>query len=149
MVSLSNVPQSLGTPSSSQEVVTFNTPAGPFHFDSPDPSPAESTQILPPFSFVAHHDTMINPKFSGFHFAPAPREGSAATQSFDDLIVPAGDFASLYQQNSHDSTSKPEIPFESHKWATDQIDDITQSRQNRSSFEYDSQQPNSFIKYLN
>jgi hypothetical protein len=88
---------------------------------------------------------MANPDFSGFHFAPVPGEGSAATLSFDDLRVPAGDSAPQYQQHPHDSKTNPENLFESHIWTTDPIDDIIQNMQNGSSFDYSSQKPNSFM----
>jgi hypothetical protein len=119
-------------------------PATSFHFDSPDPSPAESTRILPPFTFVTHHSAMTNTDFSGFYFAPAPGEVSAATLSFADLGAPVGDSTSQYQQHLYDSKTTPENLFESHAWTTDQIDDIIQSMQNGSSFDYASQQPNMF-----
>jgi len=106
----------------------FETPTPSFHFDSPDPSPVESTQMLSPFMFVARHYATNNPGFSGFHFAPNPGEAPAAALPFTDALIstnPAGQ----YQQHPTDHKTGPDNLLESFAWTTEQIDGIIRNMQ--------------------
>ena len=106
----------------------FETPIGSFHFDSPDPSPMESTQMLSPFMFVARHYATNNPEFSAFHFAPNPGEAPAAALPFADALV-GTDPAGQYQQHPIGRKTGPENLLESFAWTTEQIDCIVRNMQ--------------------
>ena len=147
--------QGLNTPSPSQVIApTFDcnrdvpqAAASSSHFDSPDPSPVQATQFLPPFMFVATHYATNNPEFSGFHFSPAPADPSALAPLFADSGVSEGnDSAPQYQPHPQDFERNSENLFES-PWTTDQIDEFIRNMQMESSFNYSPQpqQPNSHM----
>jgi hypothetical protein len=139
-----NVPhQGLSTPSPSQVIVPpldckRDVPAATSsHFDSPDPSPVQATQFLPPFMFVASHHVTNNPEFSGFHFSPAPGDLSALAPPFADSGACGGnDSAPQYQPHLQDFEINPENLLESSPWTTDQIDEFIRNMQTESSFNY-------------
>ena len=115
----------------------FETPTASSHFDSPDPTPMEST--LSPFMFVARHYAINNPEFSGFHFAPDPEEAPVgAAVPFADALVsndPVGQFQQL--QTGHKAGS--ENFLENFPWTTEHIDGIMQNMQSgpsRPSFDF-------------
>ena len=116
-------------------MVPFDIPAASSHFDSPDPSPMQMTQILPAFMFVAGHHATTNPEFPTFHYSPTVGDVSACVD----------DPALGYQSHPHDFEMNSENFFESPAWTTDQIDDIIQNIQSGPSLDYASHQPNPFI----
>ncbi|KAH9051950.1 hypothetical protein EDB87DRAFT_1693317 [Lactarius vividus] len=125
----------LNTPNSSWEMATpYESHTTSFHFDSPDPSPAESTQMLSPFMFVARHCATNNPGFSGFRFAPNPGEAPAASPFADALVNT--DSAGQYQQHPTDHKTNPENLLENFAWTTEQIDGIIRNMQSGPSFDF-------------
>ncbi|KAI9439989.1 hypothetical protein H4582DRAFT_1944305 [Lactarius indigo] len=124
------------TPNSLRDMAaSFETPTTTFHFDTPDPSPVASTQMLSPFMFVARHYATNNPGFSGFHFAPNPGEASAAAIPFADALV-STDIAGQYQQHPTDHKTGPENLLENFAWTTEQIDGIIRNMQSGPSFDF-------------
>jgi hypothetical protein len=125
-----------------------DVPATSSHFDSPDPSPVQATQFLPPFMFVASHYAANNPEFSGFHFLPAPGDLSTLTPPVVDPGARGeNDSAPQYQPHPQDREINPENLFENPPWTTDQIDEFIRNMQTESSFNYSPQpqQPNSHM----
>lgn len=146
--------QGLSTPSPSQVIVPpldctrDVSAASSSHFDSPDPSPVQATQFLPPFMFVASHHAANNPEFTGFHFSPAPGDLSALAPPFADSGARVGDDSTTqYQPHPQDFETNPEDLFDSPPWTADQIDEFIRNMQTEPSFNYSpqSQQPNSHM----
>ncbi len=116
------------------------------HFDSPDPSPVQVTQLLPPFMFVASHHAANNPNFSGFQFSPSPqaRDLSAPAPPFADSGLNDRNDSAPQYQHPQDFNINSEDLFDSPPWTTDQIDEFIRNMQTEPSFDYSPQQPNSY-----
>ena len=121
------------------------------HFDSPDPSPVQTTQFLPPFMFVASHYATNNPEFSGFLFSPAPGDLSAPAlpaPPADSGACGGNNPAPQRQPQPQDLEINPESLFDSQPWTTDQIDEFIRKIQTETFFNHypQPQQPNSHMK---